>query len=117
MKIFTIGSVALSVALGAGAAYASNPNARSSSPYALESYGSSGPVYVNPGYGDNPGYPPYLEGAGAGEGRAAFVERGHRDNNASEGNNAGRDSQSTGYDNTRENPAYPPGFGDDTSNH
>jgi hypothetical protein len=117
MKIFIIGTVALSTALGAGAAYASNPNARSSSPYALEPYGSSGQVYVNPGYGDNPGYPPYLEGAGAGEGRAAFVEHTDRDRNTSGGHNADRNSQSTGYDNTRENPAYPSGFGDDTSNY
>jgi hypothetical protein len=115
MKIFIIGTVALSAALAAGAAYASNPNARSSSPYALESYGSSGQVYVNPGYGDNPGYPPYLEGAGPDEGRAAFIEHSHRHHTASGGYNAERDSQSTGYDNTRDNTAYPAGFGDNTS--
>jgi hypothetical protein len=58
--------------MGAGAAYASNPNVPNWSPYAVMAYESNGPTYVNPGHGDNYGYPPRFEPGGMGEGRAAI---------------------------------------------
>jgi hypothetical protein len=94
-----------------------------------------GPAYANPGYGGAPGYPPAIQATGMGygpngpyanpgyragpeTGRAAYVDGSHRyrrthrtyDRNA-EG------VQNTGYDNTRNNPAYPPGFGDNSRNY
>jgi hypothetical protein len=66
--------------MGAGAAYASNPNVPNWSPYAVMAYESNGPTYVNPGHGDNYGYPPRFEPGGMGEGRAAFIDPDYNPN-------------------------------------
>ena len=60
---------------GVGSAYAANlnPNVPSWSPYAIMGFGDTGPTFVNPGHGDNPGYPPRLQSPGD-EGRAAYME-------------------------------------------
>jgi hypothetical protein len=74
------GAAGLLLMMGAGAAYASNPNVPNWSPYAVMAYESNGPTYVNPGHGDNYGYPPRFEPGGMGEGRAAFIDPDYNPN-------------------------------------
>ena len=113
-NLLVAGAAGLLLTMGAGAAYASNPNVPNWSPYTIMAYQPNGPAYVNPGHGDNYGFPPRLESGGVNEGRAAFIDPGFRpffpgDNGYAQ--NSG--DRPTGYDNTRENSAYPQGVGED----
>jgi hypothetical protein len=113
MKTLLLAGTAGLMIFGATAAYASNPNVPNWSPYAIMAYDSTGPAYANPGYGGNPGYPPELRGAGPDEGRAAYIDSDYRYRSGySNGGYADPHPQNTGYDNARENSAYPAGFGD-----
>jgi hypothetical protein len=91
-------------AASTASAYTANPNAPNWSPYTIMGFAGDDNIAANPGYGGNPGY---AVGTGPGdEGRAAYVEPMHHRHwrqPASEGD------QPSGYDNTRQNPAYPPG--------
>ena len=73
MRVVLVSGIAgLLLALGAGAAYASNPNVLTSSPYTIMGYDANGPTFVNPGHGDNPGYPPRFEIRRHGRGTRGF---------------------------------------------
>ena len=92
---------------GGAAAYASNPNVPNWSPYAVVAFAANGTTIANPGYGDNPGYPPRFVGAGMSEGRSAFIEPGYDRARYGNGYGAHPEAQNTGYDNSRQNSAYP----------
>jgi hypothetical protein len=68
-KILAIGTLALTVALGAGAAYADNPNVPSWSPYSLVqvSQPAAPSMFANPNFGMT-------------ETRAAYVDTGPNTN-------------------------------------
>jgi hypothetical protein len=83
-----------------------NPNVPNWSPYAIMGFGGNANAYANPGYGGNPGYPPRPAGVGMDEGRAAYVDPFFWAHPA--GVNNGMGDINTGYDNSRENSAYPP---------
>lgn len=112
-NLLIAGAAGLLLTMGAGAAYAENPNAPTWSPYAIMGYGATGPTYVNPGHGDNYGYPPRYEPGRMDEGRAAFIDPDYNPNDSGRNGyvpNGG--DRPSGYDATRANSAYPPGFGD-----
>jgi hypothetical protein len=95
-------------AVGVANAAEQNPNVPNWSPYAIIGFGGSGPVIANPGYGGNPGYPPRVE-TGLGEGRSAYIDPGYSGGWAHPaGANTGAGDDPTGYDNSRQNSAYPP---------
>jgi hypothetical protein len=97
MRNLLIASTATcTIVLGAASAFAAgNPNVPNWSPYAVMAYDDNGTTFVNPGYGNNPGYPPRIQTAD--EGRATYMT--HRRWNDG--------SNSAGYDNQRINSAYP----------
>jgi hypothetical protein len=115
-NLLVAGAAGVLLTMGAGAAYASNPNVPNWSPYAIMAYDPNGPTYVNPGHGDNYGYPPRYEPGSMGEGRAAFIDPDYNPNySGGSGYAPNWGDRPSGYDNTRENSAYPSGFGDSGS--
>jgi hypothetical protein len=91
-------------AASAASADTANPNVPNWSPYTIMGFPGDDTVVANPGYGGNPGFP-----AGTwrrNEGRAAYIEPTSRDYR---GYPAGGSDRPTGYDNTRQDPAYPLG--------
>lgn len=98
----TVGFLILGAASSASA-YTANPNVPNWSPYTLQGFPGDGNVVANPGYGGNPGF---AVGGMGDEGRAAYVERMHH---AHWRHPVYQGDQPSGYDNTRENSAFPPG--------
>ena len=106
-NLIIAGTTGLLLTLGGSAAYASNPNVPNWSPYAVMAFDANGPTIANPGYGDNPGYPPRYQGPAMSEGRSAFIEPGYDRVRYRNGYGANPEAQNTGYDNSRQNSAYP----------
>jgi hypothetical protein len=109
-NMFLAGTVGLFIVgvADTASAHEANPNVPNSSPYTLMGFPGEDTVVANPGYGGNPGFPagtwPRLEG------RAAYVEPTH----SSHGHHSidwrlGTGDDKSGYDNSRQDSAYPPG--------
>jgi hypothetical protein len=105
-NLLLAGAAGLFIVGTASAAFAdtANPNVPNWSPYAIMGFPGDERVVANPGYGGNPGFP---AGAWHGnEGRAAYIEPTYQNHwrYPAEGSD-----RPTGYDNTRQDSAYPPG--------
>jgi hypothetical protein len=108
-KLLLAGTAGLLIAAGAtsvASAYTANPNVPNWSPYTIMGFAGDGNVAPNPGYGGNPGFPAGTQPVD--EGRSAYIEPiHHRHWNHPAGANTGMGDDPTGYDNSRQDPAYP----------
>jgi hypothetical protein len=98
------GAAGLFLALGAAGAQAANPNVPTFSPYTLMDIPGSVPETERT---SNPAWA-YTRDTGMDEGRSAYVEPGAYHRHVHQG---WASDAKTGYDNTREDPAYPNGYG------
>jgi hypothetical protein len=101
--------ILLAGAITAANADEQNPNVPNWSPYAIIGFGGNDNTIANPGYGGNPGFPPRPVGVSAEEGRSAYIDPTYRRHwHHPAGANTGMGDDPTGYDNSRQNSAFPP---------